>query len=154
MHEVIIGFDGSEVSERAIRMAGAVLRGGPALVVAVHEPGVVFDAAVGMDYQAVPIDYAATAMVDEALEEGARMRAARGAEIAREHGLDAQALVAVDAGSVGETLVRLAREREATAIVVGSHRYRRMERMFLGSTSRQVLEHAPCPVLVVRAEED
>lgn len=153
MNEVIIGFDGSEVSERAIRLAATVLRPGPALVVSVHEAGVAFDASLGMDLQAAPVDYAATSMVDEAMEEGARVRAARGAELAREHGLDAEPFVALDTGGVGDTLIRLAEERQAVAIVVGAHRYRRMERMFLGSTSRQVLEHAPCPVLVVRAEE-
>ena len=81
---VVIGFDGSEVSEAAIRAAAAVMRPGPALVVAVHEAGIAFQAQVGMDIQAVPIDYAVTAMADEALIEGARTRAARGAEIARE----------------------------------------------------------------------
>jgi nucleotide-binding universal stress UspA family protein len=60
--------------------------------------------------------------------------------------------VAADQGGIGDTLVRLARDRQAFAIVVAPHRYGRMERMFLGSTSRVVLEHAPCPVLVVRAE--
>ena len=154
MHEVIIGFDGSEIAERAIRMAADVLRPAPALVVAVYEAGIAFDARVGIDIQAVPIDYAATAMADEAMYEGARHRAARGAELAREHGLEAEPLAAADAGGVGGTLVRLAREREASAIVVGAHRHGRMERIFLGSTSRAVLEHAPCPVLVVRAEED
>ena len=52
MHEVIIGFVGSEVSERAIRTAAALLRPAPALVVAVHEAGIAFDASVGMDIQA------------------------------------------------------------------------------------------------------
>ena len=83
---VVIGFDGTEVSEAAIRAAAAVMRPGPALVVAVHEAGIAFQAQVGMDIQAVPIDYAVTAQADEALMEGARVRAARGAEIAREHG--------------------------------------------------------------------
>jgi nucleotide-binding universal stress UspA family protein len=154
VNEVIIGFDGSEISERAIRLAAAVLRPAPALVVAVYEAGIAFDASVGIDIQAVPIDYAATAMADEALYEGARLRAARGAELAREHGMQADPLVAADQGGVGDTLVRLAREREAAAVVVGAHRHGRMERIFLGSTSRAVLEHAPCPVLVVRAEKD
>jgi nucleotide-binding universal stress UspA family protein len=152
VHEVIIGFDGSEISERAIRTAAALLRPAPTLVVAVHEAGIAFDASVGMDIQAVPVDYAATAMVDEALYEGARLRAAHGAELALERGLQAEPLVAADQGGIGDTLVRLARDRQAVAIVVGAHRYGRMERMFLGSTSRVVLEHAPCPVLVVRAE--
>jgi nucleotide-binding universal stress UspA family protein len=153
VNEVIIGFDGSEVSERAIRLAATVLRPGPALVVAVHEAGVAFDASLGMDMQATPVDYVATTRADEAMEEGARVRAERGAELARGLGLAAEPFVALDTGGIGDTLVQLARDRQAVAIVVGAHRYRRMERMFLGSTSRQVLEHAPCPVLVVRAEE-
>lgn len=149
---VVIGFDGSEVSEAAIRAAAGVLRPGPALVVAVHEAGIAFQAQVGMDIQAVPIDYAVTAMADEALIEGARTRAARGAEIAREVGFQAEPLVAVDESGIGETLVRVAKDRGASAIVVGAHRYGRMERLFLGSTSRVVLEHAHCPVLVVRPD--
>jgi nucleotide-binding universal stress UspA family protein len=151
---VIIGFDGSDIAERAIRTAAAVLRPHAVLVVAVHEAGIVFQGYAGVDIQAVPSDLQAAAEVDEALFEGARLGAGRGAEIAREHGLAAEPLVAAAEGSVGGTLVRIARQRDASVIVVGAHRYGRMERLFLGSTSREVLEHAPCPVLVVRAEGD
>ena len=87
---VVIGFDGSEVSEAAIRAAAAVMRPGPALVVAVHEAGIAFQAQVGMDIQAVPIDYAVTAMADEALIEGARTRGARRAALAPEAGSQAE----------------------------------------------------------------
>lgn len=152
---VLIGFDGSDTAERAVHAAGAVLRPRTALMVAVYEAGIAFAGSyAGLDIQAVPIDLRAAAAADEALYENARLRAAHGAELMRGLGFAAEPLVAAGDASVGATLVRLAREREASAIVVGSHRYGRVERILLGSTSRHVLEHAPCPVLVVRAPED
>jgi len=53
---------------------------------------------------------------------------------------------------VADTLVRLATERKAAAMVVGAHRHAKIAELLLGTTTRAVLQHAPCPVLVVRAE--
>lgn len=152
---VLIGFDGSETAERAVRAAAEVISLRTALVVAVYEAAIAFQGNyAGLDVQAVPIDLQAAAAVDEALYENARLRAAHGAELMRGLGFAAEPLVAAGDVSAGATLVRLARERDASLIVVGSHRYGRVERMLVGSTSRHVLEHAPCPVLLVRAAED
>ena len=46
------------------------------------------------------------------------------------------------------TLVQIAQERDAAALVVGARGHGRLERFFLGSTSRQILEHSPSPVIV------
>jgi nucleotide-binding universal stress UspA family protein len=41
-------------------------------------------------------------------------------------------------------------ERDAPAVVVGAHGYSRMRELLLGSTSREVIRRATCPVVVVR----
>jgi nucleotide-binding universal stress UspA family protein len=46
----------------------------------------------------------------------------------------------------------LAAELDGQAIVLGSHSRGPISSRFLGSTSRDVLERATCPVLVVRHE--
>jgi nucleotide-binding universal stress UspA family protein len=56
----------------------------------------------------------------------------------------------VKAGSPHEQLLRLAREEGAQLIVVGARGHSALERMLFGSTSRQLVREAPCPVLVVR----
>ena len=38
----------------------------------------------------------------------------------------------------------------ASAIVVGAHNHGRLGELFLGSTSRDVIRRATCPVVVVR----
>ena len=45
------------------------------------------------------------------------------------------------------------RDRRSKAIVIGSHGHGWLQRMLIGSVSKHVLNHAPCPVLVVRLEE-
>lgn len=49
-----------------------------------------------------------------------------------------------------ETVVSVASEREAVAIVVGAHGHGRLSAVILGGTSRGVIRRADCPVLVVR----
>ena len=53
----------------------------------------------------------------------------------------------------GETVVRVARERGSTAVVVGERAHCRLGEVFLGSISRDVIRYAPCPVVVVRQGE-
>jgi nucleotide-binding universal stress UspA family protein len=53
-------------------------------------------------------------------------------------------------GITYEEICAAARDLEADLIVVATHGYTGYKRMFLGSTAERVVQHAPCPVLVVR----
>jgi nucleotide-binding universal stress UspA family protein len=46
-------------------------------------------------------------------------------------------------------IVGAARESEADLIVMATHGRKGLEKLFLGSTAEKVLEHTPCPVLLV-----
>jgi nucleotide-binding universal stress UspA family protein len=55
-------------------------------------------------------------------------------------------------GSPADEIVKVARERHVSAIVIGSRGdnwHQRLRRMILGSISQQILQLAPCPVIVV-----
>ena len=41
----------------------------------------------------------------------------------------------------------------ADVVVLGSHGHGWLQRVLLGSVSHHVLQHAPCPVLVMRLED-
>jgi len=65
--------------------------------------------------------------------------------------IDRGALVfRVESGSPWREIVRVAAETKADLVVVGAHARGRGGNSFLGSTSSQVVRHAPCPVLVLR----
>jgi len=49
-------------------------------------------------------------------------------------------------------IVQFARDHATDLIVIGTHGRTGMEHLLLGSTAERVVRHAPCPVLVVRAE--
>ena len=146
---IIIGYDGSSVADHAIREAAALLGPRPALVVVVWEPGVAYETLGGADMLAVPLDLGMAALTDQAIYEGARQLAARGTRLAAGAGFEAEGLAVADEATVARTLGRVAGERDAAALVVGARGHSRLEKLFLGSTSRSVLEHAPCPVVVV-----
>jgi nucleotide-binding universal stress UspA family protein len=60
--------------------------------------------------------------------------------------------VAADGFAV-EEICRVARERHAQMIVVGSHGWGVARRLFSGSVSTGLVHTAPCPVLVVRSSQ-
>lgn len=53
-------------------------------------------------------------------------------------------------GTAYEEICDAARELKADLIVLATHGYTGYKRMFLGSTAERVVQHSPCPVLVVR----
>ncbi len=57
-------------------------------------------------------------------------------------------------GGAAQAIVETAREWGADLIVVGSHGYGFWSRTLLGSVSNTVVHHAPCSVLIVRAENE
>src|SRR5436309_12198176 len=56
-------------------------------------------------------------------------------------------------GSADSRIVETAVEYDADLIILGSHGYKRWERLLLGSVSDSVVHHAHCSVLVVRTSE-
>jgi nucleotide-binding universal stress UspA family protein len=150
---ILIGYDGAPPSERAIRESGDLLAPRRALVVVVWEAGLVFEFAdlptVYPGLSPVSIDVRGALELDKALYEGAQRTAEKGAALAREAGFEAEGLAVADELTVAQTLVRLARERDARAVVVGSNRKRGLADRLLGSTSQEVARRAPCPTVVV-----
>src|SRR3954471_14970119 len=157
---VLIAFDGSPASEHALKEAAALLGRRPALVVSVWKEGTGFEAVelptstVGIPPAPIDID---TAMeIEEEVEERAQRLAQHGAELARQAGLEAEGLVVADEPgvSIADTLVDAAQQRDAAAIVMGAHGHGRIAEALLGSTTRDVVRRARCPVIVVRQADD
>jgi nucleotide-binding universal stress UspA family protein len=153
---VVIGYDGSEAAEHAVREAGKLLSGRPALVVVVWKAGLGWElvelpvSSIGLP--PAPIDVRTAVEVDEAMAERAQRLAEQGAQLAREAGFEADGLaVAEDVDTpIAGTIVSVARDRGAAAIVVGAHGHGRLSEAILGGTSRDVIRRADCAVVVVR----
>ena len=59
----------------------------------------------------------------------------------------------VRAGKPADVVTEYAREHGSDLIIIPSHGRTGMERFFLGSVAERVVRLAPCPVLVLRAED-
>jgi nucleotide-binding universal stress UspA family protein len=149
---VVFGYDGSSAAERALCLMAPLLTPRRALVVTVWEVGVGYTLLTPTIAPA-PVDIRAKLEVDEALYEGAQRLAEQGAARAREFGLDAESLAVADVLTPADTLVRIARERDAAMVVVGSHGHSGVRELLVGSTTRAVIRAAPCPVGVVRHDK-
>jgi nucleotide-binding universal stress UspA family protein len=127
-------------------------------VVVVWKEGLGFElielptATIGMPPAA--LDITSALEIDRALAEHAQRMAQHGAALAREAGFEAEGLAIADAPGVpvAETIARVARERDARAVVVGAHNQGRLSEVLLGSTSREVVRRAEWPVVVVRED--
>jgi nucleotide-binding universal stress UspA family protein len=151
---IIIGYDGSATAQRAIDEAGALMSRHQALVVVVYERDVPFEFVEVPTMPPAPIDIRFALEVDSALYDAARQMARHGAQLAEKAGLEAEPLVVADILPVADTLIRVAKERDSQAIVVGTHGRFGLRDILLGSTARDVIKRSPAPVLVVRAVED
>src|SRR5699024_3044814 len=60
----------------------------------------------------------------------------------------------IEVGDAGPTICRVATAVDADVIVLGSHGHGWLQRVLLGSVSRHVTDHAPCPVLIMRLEQN
>jgi nucleotide-binding universal stress UspA family protein len=126
--------------------------GGRVVLVTVWEPALVV-MPVDMEFGgSVPLDPEAVETVERSQHEHATQVAGEGAELARSLGLEAEPHAVPDAANVAETLIDLARERDALAVVVGSHGRSGLRSLMLGSVSHKVIGHCDRPVVVIRGE--
>jgi nucleotide-binding universal stress UspA family protein len=153
---ILVAYDASEEAQTALREAVALFGHRPLIVASVWEPGLAMVSMVppagepSMGYMPDPEEVAA---IDDAQSGHASDVAQAGARLARELGATAEALAVPDAVNVAATLIEIAEERDARAIVVGSRGLGGIKARVLGSTSHKLLHDTHRPVLVVRTPE-
>ena len=153
---LIISYDGSEVAKAAVRHAAELFPGRPAVLVTVWEPGLAvlpIDSAELLGPTPIPPDPETVEAVDRGQRDHATRVAGEGAELARSLGLAAEPHAVADEVDVADTVLHLAREREAAAVVLGSHGISGLRKRLLGGVSRKLIEHSQLPVLVIRGDE-
>jgi nucleotide-binding universal stress UspA family protein len=145
---LVIAYDGSDRSKAAVRHAAELSPGSAALVVTVWEPGL----AAMLPPGAAPDTLGGMSLPDHAMQDHASTLAQEGARLAASAGLEAEHHAVPDEVRVAETIVDLAVDRKAAAVVVGSHGISGLRSRLMGSVTREVLKRCPCPVLVVRED--
>lgn len=147
--KILIATDGSEFSRAAVEASCRMfinLNNASIKVISVFEP----------PYLPAPEPYAVSTEYLDNFERQAKEHAEEVADQAvaeiREHFPQANGNLTrqISRGAPDQVVVEEAREWDADLIVVGSHGYGFWERMFLGSVSNSVVQHAPCSVLIVR----
>jgi nucleotide-binding universal stress UspA family protein len=138
---IVIGTDGSETAEIALRRAVelAALTGAKLHVVSAYEPS---PAHVGGNK---PVAEAAEWSVGSDFKVDAVLQQAR--DTARGGG-SVEVEVHAPKGDAADSLIKAAEEHDADLIVLGSRGMRGARRV-LGSVPNKVSHHAPCDVLIV-----
>ncbi len=146
---VLLGYDGSDAAGRAIERAAGLIGGGPAVVLTVWEPTAAF---TGYDPLAGVSEGMGRAAglereMDDIGAQVAQRTAEQGVEVARKHGFDATAQTAE--GKIWRTIVDVADELDASAIVVGTRGHSGLQSLMIGSVANGVVHHSDRPVLVI-----
>jgi nucleotide-binding universal stress UspA family protein len=148
---VIVAFDGSAEARAAVEAAADLFPGRELLIVSVWEAGLGLLAnTADPDWVAYAPDPQYVEAVDHAQEQHSVEAADGGVQLAIRAGAKARGIPVQDSADVAQTVVALAEEHDAAAVVIGS-RGRGGVRGYFGSTSRRLLHDSTRPVLVVRA---
>jgi nucleotide-binding universal stress UspA family protein len=147
---VLIAYDGSNFADSAIAALSAELRPGrEAVVLTVSEP---VRALPFLGVGGVVVDDDAVRQVLASNREGAEKVAGRGAELAREAGLEARPLV-VEGDPVWRVIVDTAEELQTRLIAIGSHGRSGLGFVWLGSVAAAVAQHSKRTVLIAHPDD-
>lgn len=137
-HNVLVPFDNSELSRKAVIRVGAIANS--------HEMATTILYVIPR-YEEM-IGFMRTESVEERMRDEADKIVLAGEKIASDNGISAN--TAVEEGSAAEEIIAKARGLGSDLIVLGSHGWRGLDRTILGSTAERVITFSPVPVLVVR----
>ena len=153
---ILIAYDGSAAARQAVTDTAWFAQPRRALVLTVWDSALGYAmVAPAPDVTIAPaVDPATVLDMDHELGRRAERIASEGAELARSLGLDAQPLAMAAGGDIATTILNVADEHDAAAIVVGSRGLNGLLARLEGSTSKGVLKRASCPVLIVHEHGD
>jgi nucleotide-binding universal stress UspA family protein len=136
MQKIVLGYDDSEASGRALERAASLVQAFKSELIVTS----VAPLLTGIGRTAGPID-----PVDPPAKHAAELEAARGKLEAQ--GVTAEYVPAV--GDPADTIVELANERSADLVIVGTREPGVLQRVLGQSVSDSVAHHAHCDVLIV-----
>jgi nucleotide-binding universal stress UspA family protein len=148
---LLICYDGSEDAKHAIGTAGGLFGVRRALVLTVWQPTAGLGGFAWSGAMAPMVDFVE---LDRAATEDAGRVASEGARLAKDAGLDAEAVAVEATEAVWKTIVQVADSHDAAAIVVGTRGLTGVHSALLGSVSGAVVHHAEQPTLVIHRPND
>ena len=141
---IVVGTDGSETAEEAVRQAVDLAKavGAKVQLVSAYEP--VSNQRIREEKQQAPDDVQWSINpredVDATLNDAA--------EVAAEAGVDVERFARQ--GDPADAILDVAEETKADLIIVGNKGMTGARRFLLGSVPNKVSHHAPCSVLIIR----
>jgi nucleotide-binding universal stress UspA family protein len=140
MKRILLAYDGSECSAKALALAGDLAAKAGAtlyLVTAVPPPHII---------------ESVSAQEQRAIQEGAvaRARSAAEAAVVKLAAYSVQPEILIREGNAAEQILEAAKETEADLVIAGSHGRKGVSRFLLGSVSIKLAQHAGCSVLIAR----
>jgi nucleotide-binding universal stress UspA family protein len=145
---LVLGYDGSECANLALDRTAELVKdlpGATVLVVYAFEFSIAY-VPTGMADSPLMMSAEYDNHVQLVRDYGERQVAAAAARLSA---VGVKAETVVEEGKPVDVLLQLAGERDAAAIVVGSHGEGAVSAAFLGSTALKLLHHSTVPVLVV-----
>lgn len=134
MKKILVAYDGSEQSEHALATAAELARNGTEIVVlSVAEP------LTAVAFDTIPNPFSEEEQVTRLQEATTRLTR-----------LGKPFRTVARVGEAAEAIDQVAADEGVDLIVMGTHGHGVLGRLLFGSSSRAVVTHAPCNVLVVR----
>ncbi len=137
-HSLLIPFDGSNSSQKALTRACALSKVDGAEVSVLY---VIPRYEEMMDFFKTDTIKKSLFKEAEKIVEGAKKIAA---------GLGVQIKAVVQEGHAGDKIVEIADTLKHDLIVVGTHGWRGVDKAIMGSTVERIIAHASCPILIAR----
>jgi nucleotide-binding universal stress UspA family protein len=131
LKNIVLAFDGSEYSNRALKYAKTFAERFEATLWLVHIFSHTSDLLGYEDYE----KFYGQALLDEALQELSNTR------------LDVRE--ELQEGPEAESILNIAKNCQADLIVMGTRGHGTLKGLLVGSVSRKVIHHSSCPVMVV-----
>jgi len=140
-HKILVAFDGSPNSKQACELAAILAKGYNSKVVVAHvlPPIPILTAPRSRGYEG-------------SIENKANIETLKMESLLKKDGIDdvKTSTLRATKESIPGSIIELSRKEDADLIVSGTRGLGAFRRMVLGSVSTNLLNHAPCPVLVVR----
>lgn len=140
---ILVATDFSATAGSAGSWAAEIAKAHGARVVVVHALAPPIPPAASPDFVTLPPDF------HEQYRDAARRRLDEEAERIRAAGVETT--TDLDIGPAAPIVIEMAEKHSADVIVVGTRGLTGFKHLLMGSTAERVVQHAPCPVLTIRA---